>query len=136
MILTCDTALLSSCIQTAQKAVSSKVSLPVLEGVLLDVKNDKLKVTGFDMEIGVTKEMACSCKEEGKMVLNARMFGDMIRNMDSSAVTIENTDSFVIRVSGGKTEYTLLGLDAADYPSLPTSPPNRRSLSRSISSSG
>ncbi|MBQ4101596.1 MAG: DNA polymerase III subunit beta [Oscillospiraceae bacterium] len=119
MILTCDTSLLSSCVQHAQKAVSSRNTLPVLEGVFLQASGEKLTVTGFDMEIGITKEMPCACKEEGKLVLNARMFGEMIKNLDVSTVTIENTDSFVVKISGGKTEYTMLGLDANDYPVLP-----------------
>ena len=119
MILTCDTSLLSSCVQHAQKAVSSRNTLPVLEGVFLQASGEKLTVTGFDMEIGITKEIPCACKEEGKLVLNARMFGEMIKNLDVPTVTIENTDSFVVKISGGKTEYTMLGLDANDYPVLP-----------------
>ena len=120
MTFTCDTNLLSACIQNAQKAVSTKNTLPVLEGVLLHTESDRLTVTGFDMEIGITQQMPCSCREDGNLVLNARMFGDMIRNLDAPTVSIENTDSFVVKIIGGKTEYTMLGLDAADYPVLPS----------------
>ncbi len=40
-------------INIVQKAVPSKTTLPILEGILLEAKNGKLKITGTDLEIGI-----------------------------------------------------------------------------------
>jgi DNA polymerase-3 subunit beta len=48
MKFSCEKALLSSAIMTASRAVSSKSSLPALEGILIEAE-DNIKLTGYDL---------------------------------------------------------------------------------------
>ncbi len=110
---------LATCVQNAQKAVSTKSAMPILEGLLISAKEGFLTVTGFDQELGITQKMEAQVLEEGNIVLNARVFGDMVRSLESDSIKMENADAFVMKITGGMTEYTLLGLDASDFPNLP-----------------
>ena len=51
-IITTKSTLLE-CINVVQKAVPSKTTLPILEGILFDAKAGKLKLTATDLEMGI-----------------------------------------------------------------------------------
>ena len=48
---------LVSSISNVSRAVSTKASIPALEGVLLKAYNGKLNISGYNLEIGITTDM-------------------------------------------------------------------------------
>ncbi len=62
-----------------QKGISSKTTLQILDGILLETINGKLKLTATDLEIGIETYVDCNIIEEGSIVVNSRIFGDIIK---------------------------------------------------------
>lgn len=119
MKFTCERALLQSAISTTNWAVSSKSSIQALEGLLLEATSAGLTVTGYNLETGIRTTIGANILETGKIVINAKLLGDIIRHCpdEEVAVTVTETQTVLIVCSGAKFE--IIGMSAEEYPNLP-----------------
>ena len=109
------------------KAVSSKTTIPILTGLKLEVTEKGLYLTGSDSDITIQTflpvekdgEQIIQVIEPGTIVLQAKMFNEIIRKLPTNDVVIEVTNYFQTNIRSGKTEFNLIGLDASEYPLLP-----------------
>ena len=99
------------------KIISNNVSLainlkqttmPILEGILLECKNNQLKLTGYDLSLGIVKTIEIQQKEEGKIVLKAQLL-----------VEIKTDSNLITTIKSNSTEYKISGIKADIYPKLP-----------------
>ena len=119
MRFSCEKALLQAAINTASRAVSAKSSIPALEGLLLQA-GTALTVSGYNMQTGIRTKVTADVTEEGELVVNARLFGDIIRRMGDDVVTFAtDPKGATIRLTCGDASFDIAALDAADYPELP-----------------
>ena len=114
----CEKALLQSAISVASRAVAAKSSIPALEGLLLHV-GEALTVSGYNMQTGIRTTVPAEVSGQGDIVLNARLFGDIIRRMSDDVVVFTADDKLTVHVSCGDADFDITGLSAADYPELP-----------------
>lgn len=105
-------------INIVQKAVSTKTTLPILEGILLDA-SDSLKMTGNDLEIGIECLVEADIKSRGSIVLNSRMLGDIVRRLPDAEVLLEVKENNVVIIECEKSLFEIKGLSAAGFPALP-----------------
>lgn len=117
----CDKASLAEAISGVSRAVTARSSVPALEGILFRAEGNTLTLTGYDLEMGITTKIDARIRDEGAVVLSARLVGDMVRRLPSERVEIECSENLVTTVKGGITEYNITGLSASDYPELPAS---------------
>lgn len=106
-------------INIVQKAVSNKTTLPILEGILLEV-SDKFKLTGNDLEIGIECFIDSDIKKEGSVVLNSKMFGDVVRRMPDSEVLIEVKENNLVVIECENSHFELKGIGSSGFPALPS----------------
>lgn len=119
MKFSCEKALLQSAINTASRAVSSKSSIPALEGVLLEAHFGYITVSGYNMQLGIRSRFQANIMEEGEIVLNARLFGDIIRKMPDDMIVFHCDEKMMVSVTCGDADFHILGLSAGDFPELP-----------------
>lgn len=105
-------------INIVQKAVSSKPALPILEGILLEA-GDNFKLTGNDLEMGIEYYVNADIKEPGKVVLNSRMFGEIVRRLPDSEVLVEVKENHLVVIECENSHFELKGLSSEGYPALP-----------------
>lgn len=109
------------------KAVSSKTTIPILTGIKLDATKDGLALTGSDADITIQAfiptekdgEELIHVTEPGSIVLQARMFNEIVRKLPTNDVEIEVADGYETRIRSGKSDFHLIGLDASEYPMTP-----------------
>ena len=70
MKFVCNTNDLSTACNTVSKAVAQKASLPSIEGIFLSAEGNKLTVTGYDLEIGITTQIEANIEEEGSIIIS------------------------------------------------------------------
>lgn len=80
MKFSCEKALLQSAIAVTSRAVAQKSSIPALEGLLLHA-DSRLTISGYNLQTGIRTKVSTDVTEPGEIVLNARLFGDIIRRM-------------------------------------------------------
>lgn len=109
------------------KAVSSKTTVPILTGIKIDVTNEGVSLTGSDQDITIQTfipaeengEQIMTITTTGSIVLQARMFNEIVRKLPTNEVEIEVTSGFATYIRSGKSEFHLIGQDAIEYPLLP-----------------
>ena len=118
MKFSCEKALLQAAINTASRAVSAKSSIPALEGLLLQA-DYRLTVSGYNMQTGIRTNVDAEITEKGILVLNAKLFGDIIRKLPDDILVFDSDDKYNVRVTCGDAFFEIQGISAADYPELP-----------------
>lgn len=118
MKFSCEKALLQAAISTTSRAVSPKSSIPALEGILLEAGND-LRLTGYNLETGIRTIVPADIREEGTLVLGARLFGEIVRKLPDDIVTFQS-ENYMVNIKCGMSEFNILGTDPEEFPELPT----------------
>ena len=109
---------LSKHINMAQKGISSRTTLQILDGILLETVNGRLKLTGTDLEISIETYVDCEIIEEGSIVVNSRIFGDIIKKLPESTINIDVKNNN-INITCENSEFNILGNSPTEYPDLP-----------------
>lgn len=119
MKFSCVKKTFSDAVNIIQRAVSTKSTLPALEGILIKAANDSLTLTSNDLEIGMTTTIPASVSESGDIVLNAKLFCDILRKLPDPTVDIIADEKLLTTVTSGASEFTILGIPANEFPETP-----------------
>lgn len=114
----CEKSLLQSAVGIVSRAVAAKSSIPALEGLLLEGQ-DVLTLSGYNMQTGIRTSFESNVQEAGRIVLNARLFGEIIRKMPDDVIAFSADDKYMVHLTCGDASFDILGLSAEDYPELP-----------------
>ncbi len=120
MKFVCEKSTLLDAVSKVGRAVATKSSHPSLEGILLKAGNASLSLSGYDLELGITTRIEANVEEPGNIVLNAKLFGDIVRRSPSDDVQVTVDEKLNVYIKSGKSEFHILGISAAEYPELPT----------------
>ena len=85
MKFSCEKYLLQTACVIATRAVASKSPIQALEGLLLEAGDD-VKITGYDLKKGIYTRIGADVAERGSLVVNARLFGEIIRKLPDGIV--------------------------------------------------
>jgi len=118
MRFTCEKSILADMINQTQRAVSSKSTIPALEGILIQA-DDQLTLTGFDLEVGIRTWAPAAIEEKGSIVIGARILSDIIRKLPDNIITVTCDERLYVTISCGSSVFNLIGMAPADYPELP-----------------
>ena len=118
MKFSCEKALLQSAISTTSRAVSPKSSIPALEGILLEAK-DELRLTGYNLETGIRTTVPADVQVQGTLVLGSRLFGEIVRKLPDDIVHFD-AKGYMVHISCGMSEFNILAIDPEEFPELPT----------------
>ncbi len=117
-----DREVLADMLSVVVNTLPSRTTYPVLQNVMLEVKDGKIAVSGTDLDSYVRKEFALTGKsEEGRAVLSGRKLMGMVRELSESSVLLFSKDSNV-HIEAGKSQAVFTGLDPAEFPEMPKLP--------------
>ena len=119
MKFSCEKLLLQNAVNTASRAVAAKSSIPALEGLLLTCGGESLTLSGYNMQTGIRTRLEADIREGGRIVLNSRLFGDIIRKMPDDVIVFSADEKFMVTLTCGDARFEILGLSADDYPEMP-----------------
>ena len=106
-------------VNIVQKGISSKTTLPILDGILIETTDNKIKITGTDLELGIESYINGKILEEGSIVINSRLFGDIVRKLPNETIDIVTSEN-KMNITCKTSEFNLIGNSAVEYPELPT----------------
>ena len=123
MKLICSQSELNSALQLVSRAVSNRPTHPVLANVLLaaDEVTGKLRLTGFDLSLGIQTSISASIEKSGAITLPAKLFGEIISKLstDSPLTLISDENSQQVELKSKSGTYQVRGMAADDFPELP-----------------
>ncbi|MBW1902531.1 MAG: DNA polymerase III subunit beta [Deltaproteobacteria bacterium] len=125
MKLTCLQENLSRGLNIVGKAVSTRSTLPVLGNVLLATDQSRLKLAATNLELGINCWIGARIEEKGAITLPARTLVDMVNAFTAEKVSMElNVRSKSLRLTCGRSEANIKGIDAEEFPLIPESEPD------------
>lgn len=117
----CDKTILNEAVTIVQKAASAKSTIPALEGILIDIReNGTVHFSAYDLSISISYEIEAEETNPGTFILSSRLFGEIIRKLPSCMVTVESDpQSLLTTISGGNSIFTISGMSPENFPELP-----------------
>jgi DNA polymerase-3 subunit beta len=111
---------LVECLGIVNKAVSSRSSIQVLSGVLVDAKSEGVMLSATDMEISIKAPLAARVEQPGSLVVPARIASEIARSLPSGDVVLaQRAGETQVEIRAGESLFDLHSLPAVDFPQLP-----------------
>ncbi|PZD96632.1 DNA polymerase III subunit beta [Paenibacillus sambharensis] len=119
---------LNDAIQQVSKAVSSRPAIPILGGIKFDVTHQGVTLTASDTDISIqsfipaeqSNKTIVQVSKPGSIVLPAKFFVEIVKKLPANEVEIEVKEQLQISVRSGSTDIQMVGLDAEEFPVLPS----------------
>ena len=112
----CEKEILEKTFSLARKATPNRSGTnPVLSGLFLELKKDKLVVVGSDLDLTIRIEIKVGGEEEGKVVIPGALLSDIIRVLDNGQISFVVRDE-EIQINSGKSEFNLRTLPVDEFP--------------------
>ncbi len=116
----CDTQKFSEICSNVQRSVSTKSTIPAIEGILITTTENSVTVTGYDLEVGVITSTQAKVEKQGSIILNAKILCDILRNLPAPTVSVEADERMTVKIKSGDAEFSLIGISSQEYPELPS----------------
>lgn len=119
----CDRSVLLNAITIASRTVSPKSTIPALEGILFETGMtgfSNLTLTGYNLKTGIRTKLEADIQEEGRLVLNAKLLGDIIRKMPEGEISVSTDKNLLVKLTCGASYFEIMGTEADEFPELPS----------------
>ncbi len=115
----CEREKLLKAINSVVRAVASKTTMPILEGILIQTNDNEIKLTTYDLEIGIEYIIESEVAEQGNTVVNAVMFSEIIRKLPDTQISITLNDNNLLVIECEGSLYKLATMNPEEFPELP-----------------
>ena len=119
MKIVCEKEILIKGINSVVRAVPTRTTMPILEGILIQTNEKELKLTSYDLELGIEYTMECNVIEEGSTVVNSIMFSEIIRKLPDTEISIELNENNLLVIECEGSLYKLATMNPDEFPELP-----------------
>lgn len=114
----CEREVLADALATAGRAATGRTgALPVLSGLRLEQKGNKLTVTGTDLDLTIQLTIEVGGDRDGGVVLPARLSADIVRSLGQGKVEV-SVEGEEVSISNGRSNFVVRPLNFDDYPKL------------------
>src|SRR5918912_1700392 len=119
----CSTETFGKKLALVSRGVSARSTIQLLGGILLEGRGEALKLSATDMEISVQTSSPAEVEGDGRVVIPARIFNDIVRSLPGGSFELDHdTSEGTVRLVAGENEYRIRAYAADDYPQLPVFP--------------
>lgn len=118
MKFSCEKSAFLDAISIASRAVSTKSTIAILEGLRLTA-TDTLTLSGYDLSMGIRTQIDADVLEPGEIVLSAKLLGDIVRKLPNDVVYVETDDKLLTTIKCGRSVFNLVASASDDFPAMP-----------------
>lgn len=119
MKIVCEKDKLLKCINSVVRGVPTRTTMPILEGIYIQTNENKVKMTTYDLDLGIEYIVDCNVEEEGNTVVNATMFSEIIRKLPDTDIKITVNENKLLVIECEGSLYKLSTMNPEEYPELP-----------------
>jgi len=107
-------------IQTVQKGISSRIGLPIYNGILFEANEDnKVHLFATDLEIGIDCYIPAQVIKTGSTVIPSRIISELIKKFPEGKIEIECLEGNITTVKENSSNYKILGFSAEEFSNFP-----------------
>ncbi|WP_066023068.1 MULTISPECIES: DNA polymerase III subunit beta [Clostridium] len=115
MRFSCDKNTLLNSLEVATRAINGRNTMKVLTGVLIDVKNGDVTITGSDLDMTITSNFKILDFENGQAVVNSKLLLEYVKKLKNANTTVY-TDMGKLIVKSGKSSSGFITMKYEEYP--------------------
>lgn len=116
-----DKNILLEALNNVVKALSQKITIPVLNGIVIEVNKEGLELLASDSEltikVSIDKKEIINIEQEGKLIIQSRYILDIIRKMPSDVIYFEAMGNNV-KIYSDTNEFVLNCYNLSEYPNI------------------
>jgi len=107
-------------LQLLQGIVEKRNTMPILANILISAGEDKVEMTGTDLEVGMRTHFPAKTEEPGSITVSGKKIFEIVKSLpDEKMIEFEENDDLMMEISSGKSEFKVLCLPKEDYPLVP-----------------
>ncbi len=103
-------------LQAVIGVVERRQTMPVLSNVLLELEDNRLRLTGTDLELELRSELIVHGESSGRTTVPARKFHDICRGLPEGSELHAQIDGNRLRLRSGRSRFLLATLPADEFP--------------------
>jgi len=100
--------------------IPAKTTLPVLANILVETTDKGIRLSGTDLDIAVSTEVAADVETSGAITIPAKKLSEIARELPPSPVKIAAAGEQRVTLDCGRSHFKILGLPKDEFPSFPT----------------
>ena len=100
-------------------SIPVKTTLPVLANILVETTDRGIKLSGTDLDIAVSTEVAADVEATGAVTIPAKKLSEIARELPPAPVKIAAVGEQRITLECGRSRFKLLGLPRDEFPTFP-----------------
>jgi len=122
---------LAEAVAWSARSLPARPAAPVLAGLLLEVSDDQLSISGFDYEVSTQARVDVTAGSAGRALVSGRLLADISKSLPAHPVEF-TADGSRVTISCGSSRFTLPTMPDEDYPRLPELPTTAGTVSSSV----
>jgi DNA polymerase-3 subunit beta len=105
-----------------QSVVERKTTIPILSNFLIEAADDKLTITGTDLDQSMKTSCPAKVKKAGACTIPARKLYDYIKLLGDGDISIKLLDNHWVQIRAGRSNTKMVGMARANFPQVPEFP--------------
>lgn len=107
-------------LQTVSGIITTNSAIPIIENVLFQISDKKLRLTATDLETTITTEVELSDADgDGEIVIPSKIVLETLKTLPDVPVIFTISEDFVIEIVADESNYKLVGYNAEEFPQKP-----------------
>jgi DNA polymerase-3 subunit beta len=103
-------------LQSVIGVVERRQTMPVLSNVLVSARNNRLSLTGTDLEVELVSTRELQVQQAGDITVPGRKFLDILKALPDGVEVTITTEGDRLVIKAGRSRFTLATLPAAEFP--------------------
>ncbi|MFL5614264.1 MAG: DNA polymerase III subunit beta [Gemmatimonadaceae bacterium] len=99
--------------------IPAKTTLPVLANILVETTDKGIRLSGTDLDIAVSTEVAADIEAPGAITIPAKKLSEIARELPPSPVKMAAAGEQRVTLDCGRSHFKILGLPKDEFPSFP-----------------
>lgn len=113
---------LADAVAWASRALNSRQPNPILSGIRLEAVDGSLQLSAFSYEVTARDRIEAGVDEPGSVVVLGKLLSDISRSLPAEKAYLA-TEGNKLRITSGKSTFTLQLMPETEFPDLPQLPP-------------
>jgi DNA polymerase-3 subunit beta len=109
---------LKEALTTCERTIGKNVTLPVLNNILIEDDDGRIKISSTDLEVGINFWLSGKIIEKGSITCPARILANLVNNLPNQKIELEGRNN-VLSVKSNSIHSSIQGISAEDFPIIP-----------------
>lgn len=116
MLVNCQGLELSDALLKVSKAISNKITNPILEGIKIVAEDDTLTLSATDTELSIEKKIKATVKSEGETVVPGRFITEFVKKLTNSIIELDVNDKNQMSIRYEDSQSIIQCYNPIEYP--------------------